>query len=93
MTPSMPAAGEDFTMRSTSEVLLKPVRGSLPLRPSCCKTRRRARSNRTVDAIQVQSAAGVVNRPCMWTITHAHTVLDEFNLRCLCCFRCCHRWA
>jgi hypothetical protein len=62
---TMPAAVEDFTMRSTSEVIQKPVPGSLPLRPSCCKTRRRARSNRTVDAIQVQSAAAVVNRPCM----------------------------
>jgi hypothetical protein len=61
--PSMSAAGEDFTMRSTSEVILKPVPGSFA--PATELLLRRARSNRTVDAIQVQSAAAVVNRPCM----------------------------
>jgi hypothetical protein len=36
MTPSMSAAGEDFTTRSASEVILKPVPGSSSLRLSCC---------------------------------------------------------
>jgi hypothetical protein len=83
----------DSTTRSASEVILKPVPGSLSLRLSCCKTSKSlstARPNHRCH-LQVQSAAASRRRSSMYVNDLTSSISAAFSL--FLSFDDCRRWA